>query len=319
MSTVEPSCHDGKMIAPPTPHRTLELRMEDGAIIFVRQHGKPGAPRLVLSHGNGLAIDAYLAFWGPLCERYEVIVFDFRQHGANPSNPAWSHDWPTFVRDMEHVWQAINHSFGVRKAAGVFHSMSAICSILHTFEYGPRWEMLALFDPPFSARDGHPLRALNQPAKNDLAARARRRRPSYNSPEEFAGQLASVPIFRRWVPEAYALFAKATLLHDQASGTWSLACPRELEARVFEAAADPTIWPRMANMPVPLELICADPQAEDAGPPALIGQAMAVELPIEYESIADTSHFLQIERPDECIRATERFLNRHGFSASQGQ
>jgi pimeloyl-ACP methyl ester carboxylesterase len=301
------------MIAPPTPHRTLELRMDDGAIILVRQHGNVGGPRLVLSHGNGLAIDGYLPFWQPLCERYEVIVFDFRQHGRNPSDPRWAHDWPTFVTDMERVWQAINHSFGLKPTAGVFHSMSAIGSILHTLEYGRRWDLLALFDPPLYARDGHPLRTLNLAAKGDLAARARRRRQSYDSPDEFARQLASVPAFRRWVPEAYGLMALATLRRDEASGTWVLACPRELEARVFEATADPTIWPRMANLPVPVELICADPDAEDAGPPALIGRAMATEVPIEYEAIPDTSHFLQIERPQECIRTTEAFLIRHGF------
>ena len=50
--------------------------MEDGALIFVRQHGNPRAP-VVLSHGNGLAIDGYLPFWGPLCERYDLILFDF--------------------------------------------------------------------------------------------------------------------------------------------------------------------------------------------------------------------------------------------------
>jgi pimeloyl-ACP methyl ester carboxylesterase len=111
--------------------------------------------------------------------------------------------------------------------------------------------------------------------------------------------------------------ARATLRRGDASDTWVLACPRELEAGVFEATADPTIWPRMANLPVPLELICADPDAEDAGPPALIGRAIATELPIEYESIPDTSHFLQIERPHECILATEAFLTRHRFSEAR--
>ncbi len=304
------------MTAFPDPHRTLELRMADGAVILVRQYGLIDAPRLVLSHGNGLAIDGYLPFWNPLCDRYEVIVFDFRQHGRNPSNPEWAHDWPTLVGDMERVWQELQAGFGRKPTAGVFHSMAAICAILHTLDYGARWDLLALFDPPFFARDGHPLRALNQSAKFDLAARARRRREFYNSPEEFARQLRGVPAFRRWVPEAFELMARATLRRQDSSG-WTLACPRELEARIFEATADPTIWPRMARLPVPVELFCADPGAEDAGPPALIGQAMAVELPIEYESIADTSHFLQIERPAECRRAVEAFLLRHGFPSRQ--
>ncbi|MGC1190746.1 MAG: hypothetical protein WA861_09155, partial [Candidatus Binatus sp.] len=68
----------------PRARHAFDVKMHDGATIHVRQHGIPGAPRLVLSHGNGLAIDGYFPFWGPLRERYEVIVFDFRNHGHNP-------------------------------------------------------------------------------------------------------------------------------------------------------------------------------------------------------------------------------------------
>ena len=106
-------------------------------------------------------------------------------------------------------------------------------------EQGPRWDLLALFDPPFYARDGHPLRTANLAAKFDLATRTRRRRESYDSPEEFARQLRSIPTFRLWVPEAYELMARATLRHDENSGKWVLACPRELEAHIFETTADP--------------------------------------------------------------------------------
>ncbi len=303
------------MVSVPTPHQTLKLTMADGALIFVRRHGNPAGPRLVLSHGNGLAIDGYLPFWGPLCERYDVILFDFRHHGHNPSNPAWAHDWPVLIRDMEQVRQAIDDDFGKKPTAGVFHSMSAVCSILHTLDLGPRWDLLALFDPPFYARDGHPLRSANLAAKFDLVTRTRRRRESYDSPEEFARQLRSIPTFRLWVPEAYELMARATLRHDENSGKWVLACPRELEAHIFETTADPTIWPRMAKLPIPVKLICADPESEDTGPPALVGRAMAAELPIEYEAIPKTTHFLQIERPRECIRAMEAFFAEHGFPA----
>jgi pimeloyl-ACP methyl ester carboxylesterase len=58
-------------------------------------------------------------------------------------------------------------------------------------------------------------------------------------------------------------------------------------------------------------LICADPA--DGGPPALIGRALAEEASLEYEAIPETSHFLQIERPQECIRAMEAFLVKHGL------
>jgi len=46
----------------PRARHAFDVKMHDGAIIHVRQHGLAGAPRLVLSHGNGLAIDGYFPF-----------------------------------------------------------------------------------------------------------------------------------------------------------------------------------------------------------------------------------------------------------------
>ena len=44
-----------------------------------------------------------------------------------------------------------------------------------------------------------------------------------------------------------------------------------------------------------------------------IGRAIAEETAVEYEAIPHTTHFLQIQRPDECVRAMEPFLRKHGF------
>ena len=50
----------------PEPRLAFDLTMADGAVIRVRRHGNPDGPRLVLSHGNGFAIDGYLPFWSEL-------------------------------------------------------------------------------------------------------------------------------------------------------------------------------------------------------------------------------------------------------------
>lgn len=299
----------------PAPNRIFSVTMDDGAVIHVRQHGNPDGPCLVLSHGNGLAIDGYRPFWGPLCDRYEVVLFDFRNHGSNPIHGASGHKLPTFAHDMERVWHSVQEKLGRKRTAGVFHSLSAITAILHTLEVGRRWDALVLFDPPIYPREGHSLQPRQQADKDELSARARRRTERYKDPRDLARQFASVPTFSKWVPEAYELMARATLRYDHTARDWVLACPRELEALIFETNADPTLWPRMAGFAVPVKLICADPHIEGARAPALIGQAMAEELSIEYEAIPDTSHFLQIERPAECIRAMESFLAKHGLIA----
>jgi pimeloyl-ACP methyl ester carboxylesterase len=297
----------------PRARHTFDVKTDDGAIIHVRQHGIPGAPRLVLSHGNGLAIDGYFPFWGPLRERYEVIVFDFRNHGHNPLHTFEGHTWPNFIADMELVGQAINRELGPKPAAGLFHSMSGVTAAMHALKYGRRFDALVLFDPPFYPRAGHPIQYLQQSDKESLASRAARRPERYRDPMELAKQFSRR--FKRWVPEAYELMARATLRHVHASGDWVLACPREYEAHVFSGGGNPDQWPQMAHCPVPVKLVCGDPTIEEVMPPALIGRAMAEELELPYEAIAGTSHFLQIERPAECIRAAESFLAPLGLAA----
>jgi pimeloyl-ACP methyl ester carboxylesterase len=283
--------------------------MEDGAIIRIRQDGNPAGPRLALSHGNGLAIDGYLPFWAPLRKSYELILFDFRNHGQNPLHNFTHHNWPQFIRDLERIFERIQHDLGAKPTAGVFHSLSAVTAVMQTQRIGPRWDPMVLFDPPFYPPDGHPIRELQRGNEDDIATRAERRTPSYDNPMVLAAQFQRR--FPRWQPEAYELMARATLRYDAVSARWVLACPREYEAHIFRSNRETSTWQRLSQMPVPVKLICADPA--DGGPPALIGRALAAEALVEYESIAGTSHFLQIEQPGQCIRAMETFLVKHQF------
>ncbi len=300
----------------PSPIRTFDATMDDGAIIRIRQHGTPSGPRLVLSHGNGLAIDAYLPFWGPLRERYEVVLFDIRNHGENPLHGnAEHHHVGQFARDLEGICVAIDRELGPRPMAGVFHSLSSLAGILHAEAYPERWRALVMFEPPVYPPDGHPLVINQKSDKDSLASRARRRTQRYKSPADFAAQLGSIPAFRRWRPEAYELMALATLRPEDSTGQWTLRCPREFEAQVFDGARNSELWRAFGRVKAPVKLVCGDPELEDVGAPALIGQALAREFGLPYEAIPDATHFLQFERPEECIRATESFLAQYGMKA----
>jgi pimeloyl-ACP methyl ester carboxylesterase len=293
----------------PVPRHVIELTMQDGAVIRIRQHGNPDGPRLVLSHGNGLAIEGYYPFWRHLESRYALFLFDFRNHGQNPLSSFAHHNWPQFIQDLERIFDSIQANFGAKRTAGVFHSMSAVAAVMHTQRCGPRWDPLVLFDPPFYPPDGHPIREIQRGNEDDIASRAERRTPHYQDPMDLARQFQRR--FPGWVPEAYELMARATLRFDVNSHRWVLACPREYEAHIFRSNRETSTWHRLRAMPVPVKLICADPVG--GGPPALIGRALAQEAGVEYEAIPGASHFLQIERPQECIRAMESFLVKHRF------
>ena len=297
-------------IALPAPHKTVDLELDDGAIIRLRQHGNPSGLRLALSHGNGLAIDGYYPFWSLLCDRYELILFDFRNHGQNLTHNFEHHNWPRFVLDMEQIFAAIQEHFGAKRTVGVFHSLSAVTATMQSQRHGIRWDPLVLFDPPYYPPEHHRLNLFQFENEEGIAAGAAKRRASYADPMELAASFARR--MTRWAPEAYELMARATLRRDPITNQWLLACPREFEAHVFRSNRDTSTWTGLATMPVAVKLICGDPEVEDASPPARLGQAIAAESGVLYEAIPGTTHFLQIEKPRECIAAMESFLRAQG-------
>src|SRR5262245_34623294 len=85
----------------PAPSETFDIALEDGASIRVRRHGNRDGVRLTVTHGNGFAADAYLPFWQHLTPHYDVLVFDFRNHGQNvPVEPA-NHNYAQLSRDLD--------------------------------------------------------------------------------------------------------------------------------------------------------------------------------------------------------------------------
>jgi pimeloyl-ACP methyl ester carboxylesterase len=283
--------------------------MTDGATVHLRRHGNGQGSRIALSHGNGLAIDAYFPFWRILAERHDLILFDVRNHGQNPLHGPDGHDYPTVAEDMETIWHGIAEHFGPRPIVGAFHSLSAIAALMHALERPERWRALVLFDPPFFPPDNHRLVPLEVAHMEEMTARASRRPRRYARISGLAGQFAMRAEFSGWRPGCHELVARATLRHDRQADDWMLACPRELEARMYETNIDGTLWPRIEHLTTPLKLICGDPELAAPLPSALIGKAMGEELPIAYEAIAGTTHFLQIEQPEACVAALETFLD----------
>ena len=196
-----------RLVVPP-PRAAVDLTMADGAVVRLRRHGNPSGPRLALSHGNGLASDAYLPFWSLLAQRYDVVLFDMRNHGINPLHGGAGHDYAHFTRDIGAVRRGIDAAFGAKPVTGVFHSLAAIAATHNLVEGGPAWDALVLFDPPFMGRTAHPGAAAHQAYMADMAARARRRPERYRDPRVFAFQLMGAKEFRLWVAGAHTLFAE---------------------------------------------------------------------------------------------------------------
>lgn len=288
--------------------------MDDGAVVRVRRHGNLAGPRLIMSHGNGFAIEAYAPFWSVLARRWEVVLFDVRNHGMNPLHGATGHTYPQFAADLERIAMAVADVYRPKPTIGLFHSLSAIAAILHALTYGWRWDALILFDPPLVPLPGHPMHQSAWAFEELLMGWAARRRDRFAAPSELAAQFARTGGMRLWRPGTHFLMAQSTLRRDPATGEWMLACPRELESSIYGANARLGLWPRPSDFGGPVTLISGDPDLADAMPPAKSGRLLREEFDWPCVAIPNTSHMLQVEQPEACAAAVEGFLAAHGIA-----
>jgi pimeloyl-ACP methyl ester carboxylesterase len=296
----------------PPPDETLDLTMGDGAMVRARRYARPDGVRLFIANGNGFATDGYVPFWGPLLERFEVIAFDFRNHGQNP--PAASgrdgHTYAQMTLDLERVVRAVTAAYGPRRSVGVFHSMSARTAMKHALEIGFPWEALILFDPPNVPPPGHRCYEQMDAFEHRLAEWALTRPDRFADPSELARQYKETRAHATWVEGAHVLMARAVLRPD--NGGWTLACPREFEASIYLQAMTLNLWPRADAYGGPVKVIAADPEARGAPAPAFANRALAEDFGYPYEAIPGTGHLLQIQKPAECRRAMLAFLDEVG-------
>ena len=203
----------------PAPSLTFDLPLEDGAQIRMRRHGNADGVRLLVTHGNGFAADAYYPYWRQLLPQFDVVVFDFRNHGQNvPVTPA-NHHYAQLSRDLERVVTEVQKQLGQKKTAGLFHSMSARTAMKHAIEIGWRWDALLLFDPPDVPPKGHPLYSAMETFENRLTEWAKGRRRRFASVDELTQEYKQSRATQNWLPGMHELMARSVLRERSAAAT----------------------------------------------------------------------------------------------------
>ncbi|MEE2970311.1 MAG: alpha/beta hydrolase [Pseudomonadota bacterium] len=295
----------------PEPRARVDAVMDDGAVIRIRAHGAPRDARIVVSHGNGFAADAYYPFWRSLLDRFEVIVFDLRNYGQSPLHGAENHHFPRIFDDLPLIRDEITINFGDKPSFGAFHSLSGRSNLKYAFDHGVLWDGMVLFDPPMVPPDNHPLHALAMKDGRMLARAGNARREHFTDPSQLVTVLSRSPGLPNWVDGAYDLAARSTLRRDEEAGDWVLCCPAALEASIYLETKKYGVWPARDAFDRPVKWVCADPTLEDAGCPALCGQALHREMGLDYEFVSGTHHFLQMEQPEICARIMTEFVDQH--------
>ncbi len=289
--------------AVPEPLETVDARMDDGTVITVRRHGNPDGRRLVLSHGNGLAIDLYYPFWSLLTGDFDIIVHDLRNHGWNSVGELRDHTVPTFAHDHDSILEAIDDSFGEKPKAGVFHSVSALAALLSPAK-GGGYSALVLFDPPLcQPGKGH---YEFETAAKQISALARRRSARFATGQALIDLVQFMPAFRGAVPGIAELMASTTLREDPEGDGYELRCPPEYEAQIIDYANVYAVSVEFGELMCPVKVIGADPTIPYSYLPTL---DLSDILSVDYDFLPDATHFLLLEQPTECAEMLREFLD----------
>ena len=287
----------------PEPLSTHEVRVDDDTVVVLRRHGNPDGARLILTHGNGLAIDLYYPFWSLLTDRFDLIVHDLRNHGWNPVSPLEGHNMPTLAGDHDCILEAVGSHFGEKPVVGVFHSVASLAALMSPAK-GEGYAGMVLFDPPL-CKAGRSFHDFDEVAMRN-AAQARRRTEHFASLHEFIELLSIVPAYRQVLPGIHALLAETTLRPRADADGYELRCPREFEAQIVEYASVFAVNINFDAFRCPIKAIGADPTLPYSYLPSM---DLSHILSVDYDFVPDATHFLQLEKPDECVAYMRGFLD----------
>ncbi|MYA89626.1 MAG: alpha/beta hydrolase [Boseongicola sp. SB0662_bin_57] len=289
----------------PAPLSTLDVQLDERTVTTVRRHGNPSGPRLVLSHGNGLAVDPYYPFWSLLANDFDLMVYDLRNHGNNKVGDQQNHNIPTLISDHDTILSAVVRECGEKPTVGVFHSLSALITLL---SFSDAYSALVLFDPPLCKPTASEQEFIQSAER--MAAMIRNRTVRFKSEQQFAELLAIFPGFARVVPGVRELMARSTLRRAADGEGHELCCPREYEAQIAEYVRSFSPLLDLTTLTCPTKVIGADPTLPFTYLPTFdLGHVSAVD----YDFVPEASHLLQLEQPEQCAEMLRKFLAGQGI------
>jgi pimeloyl-ACP methyl ester carboxylesterase len=242
--------------------RSVPLPGRGGAMHALDFGPKDRAVDIVFSHANGFNARTYRTILAPLAAELRILAIDLRGHGATtlPTVVEGREGWTLFRDDLLAFLETQGQAGPVVLAG---HSMGGTSSLLAAAKAPERVKALVLFDPVIF---------------EEAALEAYRGRGA----------------FRTWSEAPLADYV-ADGFRDTPTGEVTLACPPEWEASSYRTHNyDP--WAALAESRCPIRLLRAE-----TGSTALLDQrleALTADGRIVVETVAGTSHFLPMERPD---------------------
>lgn len=285
------------------------VELSDGGRVAIRRWGGPKAERIVMSHGNGLAIDGFYEFAKLLMAEFEVVVFDMRSHGQSGPGEVMENPWPRFVKDIPEIYDSIQGHFGEKPTHGAFHSLSSIATLLAQSREPRGWRSLTLYEPPVPPVADADLLEEFEAAHTELSRRTRARRRKFSGPERLVTSLRRSPTFGGIPDAVIERMAGAMLYHagNDPEAPYELVCDPDMEANTFDIHLPREWWDAIGGVTVPVQVVVGTTFGHDL--PVLIRSAsfLAQSFGFETAAVEGGGHLMQMQRPQRCADHAVRF------------
>lgn len=278
------------------PQRRAErVRVGDVTLEVTDWGGHRSDDCIVLAHPTGFLG----AVWKPLLRRLRglgvtsrLITYDQRGHGLS-SKPDRDYEWQNFVDDTLGIFQHL----GIRDALGVGHSAGATTLAGVAAADSTLLRRLVMVDPVLLSADLVPI--IEEAEDNPMAARTRTRRMVWPSREALFLSYRRRDPYVSWTEEALRDYVDEGTF-ERPDGEIELLCPARAEASVYSNAHRFGAYERLAQVRAPVLVL----RGEHSTTLDERRATMAVDaLPNgRLVTVAGTTHFIPMERPDEVAR-----------------
>jgi pimeloyl-ACP methyl ester carboxylesterase len=233
---------------------------------------------------------------------------DDRGHGHTraPADPKRLRRWFTFADDLAGVLETMGEPVVL-----IAHSRAGAAGVLMTVRRPELVRALILLDPtilPFYWMQWWWLFKKTGLAKRiPIASRAARRRAVWPDRETLLAAYDGKSMFKDWRPgwlEGYV----TECTEPDPDGNIKLCCDPLWESRAF-ATCTHEIWSYIPKIACPTMVLYGDRSDTFLRPAA---RRFARKAPgAEVKAMTDTSHFVPMERPEQCRDRIVAFLRRH--------
>jgi pimeloyl-ACP methyl ester carboxylesterase len=251
-------------------------------------------PTLLFVHATGF----HARVWDRIIRDFpdhHVLAIDQRGHGRSEKQAI--HHWEEVIADLTEFVREL----ALSNIVGIGHSMGAHAMLGAAARVEDRFLRIIAIDPVIPAESAYHTERKRSSEPHPIA----RRRREFDSPEAMAAALRPKGSFGVFEPDILMDYCRHGLLPRSSGEGYTLACPPEIEASVYQSArSNHGIYEAIHTLALPVLILRARLPAKDRQAMDFSSSPTWPGLVDEFRNareihFADRTHFLPMEIPAE--------------------